>query len=587
MSSIFHLTLVASASVVVGVQELALDAKDVASPAPALPPPKCWQGRPFPYDSADNVQFQKQNVKTLLPYQRLQEDLTLLSETNQFLLPSEFSWREVEWSHVLKTSTREKHDTLQGKEEKAGERANIEEMKEQNQENAEDAAKAEAAAAAGSSNGDGGSGPQNNKNLLLKAKAATAASTTSASALLQEELLFQNGENDNRVDNFNRFDKILPRVVGNITKHVEHYLAPAKFSQKISMLTPIWNQHIPRYCGACWLHAGIAVMNDRLKIARKGVGEDIILSRQVVLNCGKETAGSCQGGSDVTLFDYVMKNGIPDESCQVYEARDYECSDFRTCMNCDPSVAGRNGIVSDTGCYAVRRFGKYFVEEYGLLDVNQIKKELEQLPSNSATQTHIQSSIATVPSTLFQTVRQTPIPPTHLEMIHRMKAEIFLRGPVTCSVDSDVMLKFPRGHVLLAQENRDWEFDHLIGVVGWGMVNKVPTWPIAKQVQSGALPFWLVRNSWGTAWGDNGWIRVAMGANVTGIESQCSWVVMNPEPKVENYGPVESPNHAFLSTTELDVDADAVLSSPNAAQQRERRSGLNEIDPVEPTYLFQ
>jgi hypothetical protein len=64
-----------------------------------------------------------------------------------------------------------------------------------------------------------------------------------------------------------------------------------------SYCTASWNQHIPLYCGACWIHGSLAAANDRIKIQLNGK-HDMTLARQVILNCG-ETRGfgaGCNGG---------------------------------------------------------------------------------------------------------------------------------------------------------------------------------------------------------------------------------------------------------------------------------------------------
>merc|ERR1712055_761121 len=45
--------------------------------------------------------------------------------------------------------------------------------------------------------------------------------------------------------------------------------------------------------------------------------------------------------------------------------------------------------------------------------------------------------------------------------------------------------------------------DHAISVVGYGSENGVP--------------YWLIKNSWGTGWGDNGFIKLARGSGMCGI----------------------------------------------------------------------
>ena len=53
------------------------------------------------------------------------------------------------------------------------------------------------------------------------------------------------------------------------------------------------------------------------------------------------------------------------------------------------------------------------------------------------------------------------------------------------------------------------DLDHGIGIAGYGF--------------DGVKKYWLLRNSWGSAWGDKGFAKVVRGTNNIGIESDCSW----------------------------------------------------------------
>ena len=135
------------------------------------------------------------------------------------------------------------------------------------------------------------------------------------------------------------------------------------------LLTTDLNQHIPVYCGSCWAHATMSTIADRIKIQKNGIGTDIIPSVQVILNCG--TAGSCGGGDVHAAFRWVHMNGIPDVTCQQYEAIDAKhnnntCTPENTCRTC-----------GGAGCSAVANYPVVHVKEYGRVigDVN-IQKEI-------------------------------------------------------------------------------------------------------------------------------------------------------------------------------------------------------------------
>jgi cathepsin X len=149
--------------------------------------------------------------------------------------------------------------------------------------------------------------------------------------------------------------------VGSVVKTLMSYKKasqlPASFDwRKTGLMTSDLNQHIPVYCGSCWAHAAMSSIADRIKIMTNGTQRDVIPSIQVMINCG--TAGSCNGGDSNAANAWVYRNGgIPDITCQQYQAKNMECTDINTCMNCDPS----------NGCSALPK-GKYpmiTISEYG------------------------------------------------------------------------------------------------------------------------------------------------------------------------------------------------------------------------------
>merc|ERR1719181_1690248 len=54
--------------------------------------------------------------------------------------------------------------------------------------------------------------------------------------------------------------------------------------------------------------------------------------------------------------------------------------------------------------------------------------------------------------------------------------------------------------------DQEWErVDHAVLAVGWGEEN--------------GQPYWRIQNSWGPDWGEDGFFRMAMGSDESGVES--------------------------------------------------------------------
>ncbi|KAK9814553.1 hypothetical protein WJX72_007790 [[Myrmecia] bisecta] len=266
---------------------------------------------------------------------------------------------------------------------------------------------------------------------------------------------------------------------------------------------PNWNQHIPIYCGSCWAHGTLSMVQDRLKIRKKGRGPDVMLSRQTLLNCGafEGLGAGCDGGEVADALKYMADFGLPDEACMTYNATDHmkydqslkHCPADAICRNCMP-------IKDVDTCWAVKTPILYKLTSYG------------RLPNGTRTK----------------------------DNVHEMMSEIYQRGPITCSITTpdDFVYKYHGGVWLDKHSAGREDVDHDVEVVGWG--------------RHRGVDHWIIRNSWGTFWGELGFFKLERGANSMFVEDGDCWFA-EPEFSMEEavvegelvgsmYGLVE--NHA-------------------------------------------
>jgi len=86
--------------------------------------------------------------------------------------------------------------------------------------------------------------------------------------------------------------------------------------------------------------------------------------------------------------------------------------------------------------------------------------------------------------------------------------EIYQRGPIACGIAvPPALMNYTSG--VFEDKTGEMDIDHDISVVGWG-------------VEDGKK-YWLVRNSWGTHWGQHGFFKLIRGINNIAIESDCAW----------------------------------------------------------------
>jgi len=84
-------------------------------------------------------------------------------------------------------------------------------------------------------------------------------------------------------------------------------------------------------------------------------------------------------------------------------------------------------------------------------------------------------------------------------------------GPVFIGLDTETKLfMFYKSGVLNVPDcpNRRQDMDHAMAIVGYGYDDALET------------PYWIIRNSWGAKWGENGYVRLAKNAgNMCGVAS--------------------------------------------------------------------
>ncbi len=107
--------------------------------------------------------------------------------------------------------------------------------------------------------------------------------------------------------------------------------------------------------------------------------------------------------------------------------------------------------------------------------------------------------------------------------------EVYKYGPIVLSLEPDYSFMFYRSGVYqspitswITQKTKrpEWEkVDHSMVLVGWGTEN----------INGKKVKYWLLQNSWGSAWGESGFMKFIRGIDHLGIESICEYGM--PVPK--------------------------------------------------------
>lgn len=92
----------------------------------------------------------------------------------------------------------------------------------------------------------------------------------------------------------------------------------------------------------------------------------------------------------------------------------------------------------------------------------------------------------------------------------RMKELVGLHGPLAVNVDATMWHDYLGG--IIQHHCTDTDINHAVQITGYDF--------------NGHIWYWIVRNSWGPSYGDNGYLYIKMGDNLCGVADSPSFVVI-------------------------------------------------------------
>jgi len=198
----------------------------------------------------------------------------------------------------------------------------------------------------------------------------------------------------------------------------------------------------------------------------------------------QEQCGSCWAFSVTENIEsmYCMKNQI-------------DCTTFpplspQEIVDCDTVDQGCNGGDPPTAY-------QFIMTEGGLEDDSDYPYTAQDGTCN------FQASLVKVTITNWQYATQNSDETT-------MQSNLVSWGPLSICVDAEPWQDYTSG-VLMASDCSN-QLDHCVQLVGYDMTQ--------------STPFWIVRNSWGSDWGENGYIRLQYGQDTCGCADEATSAII-------------------------------------------------------------
>jgi len=268
---------------------------------------------------------------------------------------------------------------------------------------------------------------------------------------LMNEVIPKNFSNELNLD----FVKKYKSKPFNLFKSIINYKNTINWNNT-EYLSPVKNQ---LSCGSCWAFSATSALESHMRINNYSVDR---LSEQELVDCSKENFG-CNGGWMHRAFDFIIKNNglysnndyeynATTNSCRYKIKEDLEkkCSNNENCSKCNNCIFFNNELFNNN-----------------------------TLPDDAVKV--LGSNLKDYEFTIPQSVIDISIS--------------LQNGPICIAIDaSSFYFQFYKEGVIDIPSNHSQNLNHAVLLVG-----------IDKD-ENGL--HWIIQNSWGSKWGDNGFARI-------------------------------------------------------------------------------
>jgi C1A family cysteine protease len=262
---------------------------------------------------------------------------------------------------------------------------------------------------------------------------------------------------------------------------------PASYDQREDLKTlygdkPVASQVLHQgSCGSCWAFAAATAMGYSMMVQSTGQF-NAVPSTQLGGSCGSDKEGMCRGGWYKQFLKAMNKHDIPANWAVPYTGKQGQCVGGTQSMfykSSNPPAGSGSKCECARGPSSCKSWGCYLKAECpGAKPHNG--KWYSKSPCGGG-------------GSLMQTVKGEK------NMMHQLKTF----GAIWLAIDAGPSC-FKRYRSGVADCGKGGRLTHAVVGVGWGSEN--------------GKKYWLVQNSWGAGWGDNGFIKLARGVDTLGIE---------------------------------------------------------------------